>query len=96
MLIHTKLPPYPPDHPLPEARGKLPLTVQSMDNCSHNGDKVRTGVMAYADRWVKDTQEKYAEMLEKHGVKPTASCMEVARACPRLTPHAADGDGIGH
>ena len=34
--------------------GKLPLTVQSMDNCSHNGDKVKAGVMAYAERWVKD------------------------------------------
>ena len=34
--------------------GRLPLTVQSMDNCSHNGDKVKTGVMAYAERWVAD------------------------------------------
>ena len=34
--------------------GGLPLTVQSMDNCSHNGDKVKAGVMAYAERWVKD------------------------------------------
>ena len=34
--------------------GKLPLTVQSMDNCSHNGDKVKAGVFAYAERWVKD------------------------------------------
>ena len=32
----------------------LPLTVQSMDNCSHNGDKVKAGVMAYAERWVQD------------------------------------------
>lgn len=31
--------------------GKLPLTVQSMDNCSHNGSKVQAGVMAYAERW---------------------------------------------
>ena len=31
-----------------------PLTIQSMDNCSHNGDRVKTGVMAYAERWVKD------------------------------------------
>ena len=30
------------------------ITVQSMDNCSHNGDKVKAGVMAYAERWVKD------------------------------------------
>ncbi|MBO7622610.1 MAG: mannitol dehydrogenase family protein, partial [Bacteroidales bacterium] len=34
--------------------GKLPLTVQSMDNCSHNGDKVKAGVFAYAERWVND------------------------------------------
>ena len=34
--------------------GAHPLTVQSMDNCSHNGDKVKAGVFAYAERWVKD------------------------------------------
>ena len=33
--------------------GRLPLTVQSMDNCSHNGDRVKAGVLAYAERWVK-------------------------------------------
>ena len=35
-------------------QGELPLTVQSMDNCSHNGDKVKAGVLAYAQQWVKD------------------------------------------
>ena len=34
--------------------GQLPLTVQSMDNCSHNGDKVKAGVMAYVNKWVAD------------------------------------------
>ena len=34
--------------------GQLPLTVQSMDNCSHNGDKVKAGVFAYAEKWVSD------------------------------------------
>ena len=34
--------------------GQLPLTVQSMDNCSHNGDKVKAGVFAYAERWVQE------------------------------------------
>lgn len=34
--------------------GRLPLTVQSMDNCSHNGDKVKAGVMAYAERWQQE------------------------------------------
>ena len=33
--------------------GKLPLTVQSMDNCSHNGDKVKNAVHAYAAKWVE-------------------------------------------
>ncbi len=34
--------------------GRYPVTVQSMDNCSHNGDKVRDGVLAYANRWVEE------------------------------------------
>ena len=34
--------------------GQLPLTVQSMDNCSHNGDKLKAGVFAYAEKWVKE------------------------------------------
>ena len=33
--------------------GALPLTVQSMDNCSHNGDKVKAAVFAYASKWVE-------------------------------------------
>jgi len=40
--------------PLGGDREGYPLTIQSMDNCSHNGDKVKAGVMAYAERWVKD------------------------------------------
>ncbi len=31
----------------------LPLTLQSMDNCSHNGDKVKAGVFAYAEKWAE-------------------------------------------
>ena len=33
--------------------GMLPLTLQSTDNCSHNGDKVKNGVQAYAKAWVE-------------------------------------------
>ena len=40
--------------PLGGDKEGYPLTVQSMDNCSHNGDKVKAGVMAYAERWVND------------------------------------------
>ena len=34
--------------------GALPLTIQSMDNCSHNGDKVKAGVLAYVNKWFAD------------------------------------------
>ena len=33
--------------------GAAPITVQSMDNCSHNGDKVKDAALAYAESWVK-------------------------------------------
>ena len=33
--------------------GAYPVTIQSMDNCSHNGDKLKNAVMAYANAWVK-------------------------------------------
>ncbi|MBR6323184.1 MAG: mannitol dehydrogenase family protein, partial [Lachnospiraceae bacterium] len=34
--------------------GAYPLTLQSMDNCSHNGDKVKAGVLAYAKKWCEE------------------------------------------
>ncbi len=34
--------------------GAYPLTLQSMDNCSHNGDKVKDGVLAYAGKWAEE------------------------------------------
>ena len=34
------------------AEGGHPLTLLSMDNCSGNGDKLRTAVLSYAEGWV--------------------------------------------
>ncbi len=31
--------------------GKLPIAMVSMDNCSHNGDKLQAAVFAFADAW---------------------------------------------
>lgn len=31
--------------------GACPVAMASMDNCSHNGDKLRAAVYAYADKW---------------------------------------------
>ena len=50
--------------------GTYPITVQSMDNCSHNGDKVRDGVMAYAARWVQDglVEQGFVDYLQNKAV----------------------------
>lgn len=34
--------------------GKLPLAMVSMDNCSHNGDKLAAAVCAFADAWCEN------------------------------------------
>lgn len=34
--------------------GKYPVTLQSMDNCSHNGDKLKNAILKYAEKWNKD------------------------------------------
>lgn len=32
-------------------QGKLPIAMVSMDNCSHNGDKLKSAVLAFAEAW---------------------------------------------
>ncbi len=34
-------------------KGKLPLALVSMDNCSHNGDKLKAAVLAFAKEWTE-------------------------------------------
>lgn len=77
--------------------GQLPLTVQSMDNCSHNGDRVKAGVLAYAEKWAKDglVEEGFLSYL-KEGKKVTFPWAMIDKITPR--PHvkvkellAADG-----
>ena len=66
--------------------GSLPLTLQSTDNCSHNGDKLRDGVLAYAERWVKDglVPEGFLEYLRDSG-KVTYPWSMIDKITPR--PH---------
>ena len=75
----------------------LPLTIQSMDNCSHNGDKVKAGVFAYAERWVQDglVEKAFLDYL-KDETKITFPWSMIDKITPR--PHekvkemlAADG-----
>ncbi len=66
--------------------GALPLTVQSMDNCSHNGDKVKAGILAYAEKWVNDglVPEGFLDYLTK-GDKVTFPWSMIDKITPR--PH---------
>ncbi len=34
--------------------GKTPIAMVSMDNCSHNGDKLSSAVSAFADKWCEN------------------------------------------
>lgn len=34
--------------------GEKPIAMVSMDNCSHNGDKLYAAISAYADKWVEN------------------------------------------
>ena len=77
--------------------GALPLTIQSMDNCSHNGDKVKAGVMQYVNKWV-ETGLAPADFLEymQDETKVTFPWSMIDKITPR--PHekvqamlAADG-----
>ena len=75
--------------------GELPITVQSMDNCSHNGDKVQSAVMAYAQAWVKaglvpqgfvdylqdETKVSFPwSMIDKITPRPDAKVQEMLKA----------------
>lgn len=77
--------------------GQLPVTLQSMDNCSHNGDKVKNGVFAYAERWLADglVPHAFVDYL-KDETKVTFPWSMIDKITPR--PHekvkellAADG-----
>ncbi|MBO5579730.1 MAG: mannitol dehydrogenase family protein [Prevotella sp.] len=66
--------------------GMLPLTVQSMDNCSHNGGRVKAGILAYAERWVNDglVPEAFADYV-RNKTKITFPWSMIDKITPR--PH---------
>lgn len=47
-------------------KGRFPLTFVSMDNCSHNGDKLKNGVLKIANEWLKKgfVDEGFVNYLE--------------------------------
>lgn len=72
--------------------GAAPIAMVSMDNCSHNGDKLREGVLCYAEHWVEsglcekgfwdylNDREKVSfpwSMIDKITPRPDASVKEM-------------------
>ena len=45
--------------------GRLPIAMVSMDNCSHNGDKLAAAVWAFAEKWVENglVEKEFAEYV---------------------------------
>ena len=75
-------------------RGALPVAMVSMDNCSHNGDKLKAAVTAFADAWVGNglVEEGFARyvhdgsrvsfpwtMIDKITPRPDASIEEILK-----------------
>ena len=48
--------------------GALPIAMVSMDNCSHNGDKLQAAVVAFADAWCKKglTEKGFLNYVQDH------------------------------
>lgn len=74
--------------------GQLPLAMVSMDNCSHNGDKLKAAVLAFADAWCEKglADKAFAEyvrdcskvsyswtMIDKITPRPDAKVEEILR-----------------
>ncbi len=65
--------------------GKLPLTLVSMDNCSHNGTKLQEAVTTYAANWVNNNLVE-AEFLNY----VTESIAYPWSMIDKITPRPAD------
>jgi len=68
--------------------GSLPVAMVSMDNCSHNGDKLRAAIMAFADGWQDAGFKAYVTggkvsfpwtMIDKITPRPDATVEEMLR-----------------
>lgn len=61
-----------------------PIALASMDNCSHNGDKLKAGVMAFVEAWVKNgIVEKAFEEYMKDETKVSFPWSMIDKITPR-------------
>ncbi len=81
-------------------QGAHPVTLVSMDNCSHNGDKLKNGVVTMAREWLAKgfVEEAFVEyLLDENKVTFPLSMID------KITPRPSDdvkkvleADGIGN
>lgn len=67
--------------------GATPIAVVSMDNCSHNGEKLRNSVLEVAEAWVRNgfvDKEFYAWLSDERQVSFPWSMID------KITPRPAD------
>ncbi len=67
--------------------GAAPIAVVSMDNCSHNGDKVKDAVLTVARAWLDNglADKGFVEYLEDKG-KVSFPCTMIDKITPRPDP----------
>lgn len=78
--------------------GGLPLSMVSMDNCSHNGDLLRTAMLAFAENWSRSglTDEAFADYVRDPSRIAFPLTM-IDKITPRPDPRVEEllsGDGL--
>lgn len=71
--------------------GKLPLALVSMDNCSHNGEKLSSAIFTIAENWQKNgfVPEEFVDYL-KNDKKISFPWTMIDKITPRPNPKVAD------
>lgn len=80
-------------------KGQYPMTFVSMDNCSHNGDKLKNGVVTMAKEWAKKgfVEEGFTAYLEDES-KITFPLSMIDKITPRPSDSVKEAlleQGIG-
>ena len=70
--------------------GALPVAMVSMDNCSHNGDKLRAAVSAFARAWAENglVEREFVDYIES-GAKVSFPWTMIDKITPSPDAHVA-------
>lgn len=78
--------------------GRLPIAMVSMDNCSHNGEKLKNAVMAMADAWKQKrfVEEGFLVYLEDEGLVsfPFSMIDKITPRPAKIVEEKLEGKGV--